>query len=58
MLEAAKQSVATITPKASIKKTAIALLRDLHVQKWNDILDELTVQRDVILLEEEIKMWN
>ena len=43
MLEAAKQSITSITPRASITRVK-CLLRDQHVQDWNDILDELTVQ--------------
>ena len=56
MLEAAKQSAASITPRVSVKKTAELLLRDQHIQEWNTTLDELTVQskfKDVVRLEEE-----
>ena len=59
MLEAAKQSVASITQGVSVKKTAKFLLRDQHIQEWNNTLDGLTVQskfKDVVMLEEENKI--
>ena len=61
MLETAKQSVASITPRVSVKKTAKFLLHDQHIKEWNNTLDRLTVQRkfkDVFMLEEENKIWN
>ena len=60
-LQAAKQSISSITPRMSIKKTAKILLKDHHIQQWNSALDQLTVQskfKDVVMLEEENKTWN
>ena len=61
-LEAAKKSVVSIILKViSINKTAKFLFRHQHAQEWNNTLDELGVQskfKDVVMLEEENKMWH
>ena len=61
-LDAAKQSIATIHPKAIAKKLiADFFLKDHHTQEWNDTLDDLSVQnkfKDVVKLEVENKTWN
>ena len=60
MLEANKQSVASITPRVSVTKVAKLLLQDEHVQEWSNTLDQLTVQSEfdnMVMLEEESKTW-
>ena len=60
VLEAAKRSVASINPKANLKKAAQSILKEHHAEQWSSTLDDLLVQskfKDIISLEETNKTW-
>ena len=59
VLEAARHSIATITPKANLRDVARFLPKEDHIKKMDDALEDLTVQgkfKDVVKLEEENKV--
>ena len=61
ILEAARHSIATITPSVSLNGVARFLLKEDHIREVDDILEDWTVQgkfKDMIKVEEENKVWN